>query len=157
MKSEKQKDSGTVYEEANERLAQAIQNKNFNKAAIHLQLKGFLKLQKRRWKMQWTKANSVQIKELNWTRARRDCWRVTSNICLPRRERTITECEILVIVTKYSNNRMLNALMRSMLRFKVHKNLHEQQVEIDVKNFVQKNHFKKQNKYFNFVNNLYML
>ena len=36
MKSEKQKDSGTVYEEANERLTQAIQNKNFNKAAIHL-------------------------------------------------------------------------------------------------------------------------
>ena len=39
MKSEKQKDSElqtakTLYEEANERLAQAIQNKNFNEAAV---------------------------------------------------------------------------------------------------------------------------
>ena len=39
MKATKQKDSGlniakTLYEEANERLAQAIKDKNFNEAAI---------------------------------------------------------------------------------------------------------------------------
>ena len=75
MKSEKRKESKrqaakTLYEEANERPAQAIQNKNFSEAAV---AKGFLKLQKRRWKMQWTKANSVQIRELNWKRVLQTC------------------------------------------------------------------------------------
>ena len=67
MKSEKQKDSElqtakTLYEEARERLMQAIKKKNFNGAAI---AQGLLEVQKRRWKMQWTKANSVQKRELN--------------------------------------------------------------------------------------------
>ena len=76
LKSEKQnavrevQTAKTLYEEANERPAQAIQNKNFSEAAV---AKGFLKLQKRRWKMQWTKANSVQIRELNWKRVLQTC------------------------------------------------------------------------------------
>ena len=66
MKAEKQKDSGlyiakTLYEEANERLTQAIKDKNFNEAAI---AQGLLEVEAKSWNMQWSKPKSVQTRAL---------------------------------------------------------------------------------------------
>ena len=88
MKSEKQKDSEwqtgkTLYEEANERLAQAIQNMNFNEAAV---VQGLLEVVEKKMEnaMDQSKQCSNKRSELDES---------TPNMCLPRRERTVSECE----------------------------------------------------------------
>ena len=88
MKPEKQKDSErqtakTLYEEANERLAQAIQNMNFNEAAVAQEL---LEVAER--KMENAMDQSKQC-----SNKRTELEKSTPNMCLPRRERTVTERE----------------------------------------------------------------
>ena len=88
MKPEKQKDSErqtakTLYEEANERLAQAIQNMNFNEAAV---AQGLLEVAER--KMENAMDQSKQC-----SNKRTELEKSTPNMCLPRRERTVTERE----------------------------------------------------------------
>ena len=101
MKSEKQKDSElqitkTQYKEANERLAQEIHNKNFSEVAVAQEL---LEVAKRKMENGMDKS-SVHIRKWNWTKGKRLCWRIVTNMCLPRRGRAVPECERLVIVTK---------------------------------------------------------
>ena len=74
MKSEKHKDcelqtAKTLYEEANERLVQAIQNKNLNEAAV---AQGFLEVAKKKMEnvMDQTKQCSNERTELDKSKKR---------------------------------------------------------------------------------------
>ena len=88
MKPEKQKDSErqtakTLHEEANERLAQAIQNMNFNEAAV---AQGLLEVAERKMENAMDQSKQCSNKKTELDKS-------APNMCLPRRERTVTECE----------------------------------------------------------------
>ena len=92
MKSEKQKESKrqgakTLYEEANEKLRQAIQNMKFNEAMMMENA------------MDQSKQCSNKATELE---------KSSPNMCPSRIERTVTECERLVIVTKILQNKCID-------------------------------------------------
>ena len=95
MKSEKQKDSElqtakTFYEEAKERLMQAITNKNFNETAIAQRL---LEVAKKMMEnaMDQSKQCSKKRAELDKNKTR-----LLEGYC----KRVVTECERLVIVIR---------------------------------------------------------
>ena len=91
MKSEnEQKDSEwqtvkTLYEEANERLMQAIQNMNFNQAAVNV-VQGLIEVAEKKMENAMDQSKQCLIKRTELDKS-------TPNMCLPRRERTVTECE----------------------------------------------------------------
>ena len=89
-KAEKQKDSElhiakTLYKEANERLSQAIKDKNFNKAAI---AQGLLKVAKQKLEYAVEQTKECSNKRVELGKNKRDSLKTTPSIYLPKREKT---------------------------------------------------------------------
>ena len=75
---------------------QAIQNMNFNEAAV---VQGLLEVAKKKMENAMDQQCSNNRTELD---------KSSPNMCLPRRERTVTECERVVIVTKILQNKCID-------------------------------------------------
>ena len=75
MKSEKHKESELqavkiLYDEAKDRLSEAIKNKNFNQATV---AQGVLEVAEKKMEhMRWNKPECAQVKEHNWTQTKKD-------------------------------------------------------------------------------------
>ena len=88
----------TLYEETNERLAQAIQNKNFNEADV---AQGFLEVARKKMEnaMDQSKQGSNERTELD--KSKIDCWRVIPT-CVNQedKEQSLNVKDLFMIVTK---------------------------------------------------------